>query len=117
MSTTLHSAHPIVVYGSVSRKPSVFARFIDWAAKQDASQHIGWLGVSVISMTAVFFPMTMTAILFHGGSFGLIIAAMTSLVLVVVTNLAALPTKYTIPFFLLCIAIDVVVIGLSFFIR
>jgi len=58
-----------------------------------------------------------TAILFHGGSFGLIIATMTSLVLVVVTNLAALPTKYTIPFFLLGIAIDVVVIGLSFFIR
>ncbi len=68
-------------------------------------------------MTAVFFPMTMTAILFHSASFGLIITAMTSLVLVVVTNLAALPTKYIIPFFFLGILIDLVVIALSFFIR
>lgn len=79
--------------------------------------HIGWVGICVTSMTAVVFPLTLAAVLFNGASFGLIIVAMCSLVLVFVSNLAAMPTKYTIPFFAVGVAIDLVVIGLSFFIH
>lgn len=61
-----------------------------------------------------FFPITMTAILFNGAVFKLIIGAMIALVLVVITNLAALPTKYTIPSFLTGIIIDLVIITASF---
>ena len=46
-----------------------------------------------------------------------IIATMCSLVLVAVSNLASMPTKYTIPFFVLGILMDLVVVVLSFFIH
>ncbi len=58
----------------------------------------------------------MAVILMNGAVFGLIVGAMTPLVLVVVTNLAALPTKYTIPFFFLGILIDIALIAMSFWI-
>jgi hypothetical protein len=117
MSSTIQSTGTLLHYLPTKRRPSAFARFFDWAEKQDAPHHIGWVGISVTFMTAVIFPLTLTAVLFNGASFGLIIVAMCSLVLVFVSNLAAMPTKYTIPFFVLGIAIDLVVIGLSFFIR
>jgi hypothetical protein len=105
------------IYHLAKNRPSAVARFFKWAADEDQERHIGWVGIMVTVMTAICFPLTMGAILLHGATFGLIIAAMVSLSLVVVTNLAALPTKYTIPFFFLGILIDVVVIGLSFLIR
>ena len=117
MSTTIQSTGTLMHYLPTNRRQSAFARFFDWAEKQDVPHHIGWVGISVTFMTAVFFPLTLTAVLFNGASFGLIIVAMCSLVLVFVSNLAAMPTKYTIPFFALGIVIDLVVIGLSFFIR
>jgi uncharacterized membrane protein len=91
------------------------SRFFEWAAAEDAERHVGWVGFSVMSMAGVFFPATMTVILLNGALFGLIIAAMVALVLVVVGNLAALPTKYTIPFLFLGVLIDVVAVGLSYF--
>ena len=92
------------------------SRFFKWAAGEDEERHIGWVGITVTTMTAIFFPMTMTVVLQNGASFGLIVAAMVSLTMVVITNLAALPSKFTIPFYFLGILIDVVVTGFSFFI-
>jgi hypothetical protein len=89
------------------------AHFFNWAAAEDGQHHIGWVGISVMSMTAFIFPLTMFIVLSNGASFGLIMAAMISLALVVITNLSALPTKYTIPFFFLAILMDVVISVLS----
>jgi len=71
----------------------------------------------MIVMTAVFFPITMAAILFNEASFGLIVAAMVPLVLVFVTNLAALPTRYTIPFLIVGILAELIIIVISFWAR
>ena len=68
-------------------------------------------------MSAVIFPLTMAAILLNGAVFSLIITAIVSLALVVITNLAAMSTRYTIPFLMLGILIAIVAITLSFFIR
>ncbi|HVM89616.1 MAG TPA: hypothetical protein VMT76_15615 [Puia sp.] len=103
-------------YHLAKKKPSPISRFFLWAEKQDEKNHILWVGGSVTAMAAVIFPLTMAAVLVNGGGFGLIIGAMTSLVLVVITNLAAMPTKYTVPFFFLGILIDAAVIAASFFI-
>ncbi len=94
-------------------KTSLLAYFLQWA-KQQEKNHIAWVGVSITAMAAVFFPMTMSAILFNGAHFGLIIGAMFALALVVITNLADLPTKYTIPSFVLGIIIDLGLIIASF---
>lgn len=59
----------------------------------------------------------MYIIMINGGSFGLIMGALASLAIVVVTNLAALPTKFTIPFFFFAILIDVAVSLLSLVIQ
>lgn len=99
------------------RHPSLLSRFFHWAAKEDQTHHIGWVGFTVMSMAGVFFPGTMAVIGMNGGAFGLVMAAMIAFVLVVVTNLAALPTKYTIPLFFLAVLTDLVVMALSFFVR
>ncbi len=67
-----------------------------------------------MAVAAVFFPATMAVILLNGALFGLIIAAMASFVMIVVANLAALPTRYTIPLLLLGILADVVIAIIAF---
>jgi hypothetical protein len=98
----------------VKNHSAVFA-FNQWCANQETKNHIAWTGVSLIVTAAVLFPLTMSFILLNGASFILIIAAMISLVLVSVVNLAAMPTRYTIPIFLTGILIDIVVIAASIF--
>jgi hypothetical protein len=119
MSTTIspvQSSEQAYMFHLAKKRSTAISRFFKWAANEDQERHIGWVGITVMIMTAICFPLTMAVVLLNGGGFGLIIATMFSLVLVVVTNLAALPTKYTIPFFFLGTLIDLVVIGFSFFI-
>jgi hypothetical protein len=92
---------------------SRLSAFFLWCSAQEEKNHIGWVGFSIVIMSVIFFPITMMCILFHGAHFGLIILAMISLDMVVITNLAALSTKYTIPFLLVGILIDLFVIVAS----
>jgi hypothetical protein len=94
---------------------TILFRFLNWS-KHEEKNRIAWLGISIIVMTAIFFPVTMVSILMNGADFRLIIGAMISLILVVVPNLAALPTKYTIPALLTGVLMDVILIIVSFFI-
>jgi hypothetical protein len=94
---------------------NLLTRFLAWTKKEEKN-HIAWVGISITAMSAVFFPITMSAILFNGAIFKLIIGAIFSLALVVIASLAALPTKYTIPAFLTGIIIDIVLIMASFII-
>jgi uncharacterized membrane protein (UPF0136 family) len=97
--------------------PSVLSRFFSWAENQDEKFHVGWVGASIMLMAGIFFPATMAFILLNGAEFSLIVAAMSSLVLVVVTNMAAMPTKYTIPFLFLGTFANLVVIIASFLMK
>ena len=98
-------------------KRSLLSKYNAWATKEESDHHFAWVGASITVMTAVFFPLTMAVILMNGAVFALIIAAMASLALVVITNLAAMPVKLTIPFFLLGLLTDVALITISFFIK
>jgi hypothetical protein len=100
-----------------AHKDSLPLRFIQWATGEEEQHHIAWVGISILCMTAVFFPLSMSVILLNGAAFGLIITAMISLVLVFITNVASLPTRYTIPVFFLGILIDAGAIIASFVIR
>src|SRR5215467_4867627 len=106
MEYTIAHAPKSYQHTSLITKPSFFTRFFKWAEAQDQKNHVGWIGITVTAMAAIFFPLTMAFIFLNGVSFGLIITAMAALALVVVTNLSALPTKYTIPFFLLAVLTD-----------
>ena len=117
MSYTILSQQKVYKHYETATRPSAFGRFFKWAENQDKINHVSWVGISVTLMSAVLFPLTMAAVLLNGAAFGLIIVAMAALVLVVVTNLAALPTKYTIPFLFLGGLIDLIVIVATFFVR
>jgi len=104
-----------VQYQTEARRKSAVSRFSAWINREEKNR-IAWVGISITAMAAVFFPLTMAAILFNGAVFKLIIGAMLAFALVVITNLAALPTKYTIPAFFLGIGLDIVLIIASFFI-
>jgi hypothetical protein len=103
MSYTILSQQKVYEYHETATRPTALPRFFKWAENEDKINHVSWVGISVTIMAAVMFPLTMIVVLLNGASFGLIMAAMVSLVLVVVTNLAALPTKYTIPFYFLVV--------------
>jgi hypothetical protein len=117
MSTTTSRGLVVPIYRPAVSQPSLIVRFFDWAENEDADHHVGWVGFSVLVMTAFFFPITMFAILMNGASFGLIVAAMVPLVLVFVTTLAAMPTKYTIPFLFVGVLAELVIIVVSFWVR
>jgi uncharacterized membrane protein (UPF0136 family) len=117
MSYSIPQADSGYTYHMAKKRKSALYSFLKWASAQDEKNHTAWVGGSITAMAGVLFPITMAIILLQGASFGLIISAMTALVLVVITNLASLPTKYTIPFFVLGVIIDIVTIILSFFVK
>lgn len=100
-------------YSIQSKHKNALYRFGSWLESQEKNR-LAWVGISITVMSAVFLPVTMAAILFNGAIFKLIIGAMFAFALVVITNLAALPAKYTIPAFLLGGLIDIGLIIASF---
>ena len=113
--STISFPSEYVHYPAEARRQKAVSRFLTWINREEKNR-IAWVGIGITAMAAVFFPLTMSAILFNGAAFSLIIGAMVSLALVVITNLAALPVKYTIPAFFLGIGIDIVLIIASFMI-
>ena len=116
MSYTI-SHQEIISHREPRANTSVFSNMLKWADGQEKINHVSWVGISVMVMAGVLFPVTMTIILLNGAAFSLIVTAMVALDLVVVSNLAAMPTKYTIPFLLLGTLIDLGAIVCSFFIQ
>ncbi|HLA58763.1 MAG TPA: hypothetical protein VK622_08380 [Puia sp.] len=115
MNLTMPSPELKTSYKLPKTKTSYFRSFDKWATHEDLENHVGWVGIGIISMTAVIFPLTMAAILFNGAAAGLIGIAMISLVMVVIVNLAAISTRYTIPFLLAGILMDIIAVMISVF--
>ncbi len=101
----------------LTQKPALVTRLANWAIEEDAKHHVAWVGISITAMAAVFFPVTMFVVLLNGMPFVPMLFAMVSLAMVVVANLAALPTKYTIPIFAIGILIDIAAVVTSFYIK
>ena len=65
-----------------------------------------WLGVILSAHGCILTPLTVFAVVLAGTNIALFVAAIASMAMALVTNLAAMPTKYTIPIFLFSILID-----------
>src|SRR5689334_4737054 len=85
---------------------SIFTRFINWCKCQQENRLI-WLGVAVAGHGCVITPLTVFAVAMAGNSLVLFMLAIFAMAIALVTNLAALPTKITIPAFILSILIDI----------
>ena len=69
-----------------------------------------WLGVALAGHGCVITPLSIMAVLLAGTNLFLFVTVLVAMGLSLVTNLAALPTRITIPVFILSILIDLVVI-------
>lgn len=94
-----------------SRHPSLglWTRFIEFAEKQQFNR-LMWLAFGVLGHGTVFTIATMAVVLMTGAVFPLLAITCFSMVAVLVVNLAAMPTKITIPVLALSLLVDMAVI-------
>lgn len=109
MQTTLHQH--VATREASHAHPSLWKRFVNWADGQD-NNRILWTAIAIAGHGCIFTILTMFTILLTGNNFiywPFAIAAMSACVIV---NLAAMPTKITIPVLFFSVLVDVVIIAL-----
>jgi len=110
-SISVHHAGKIHVF-------SFFSKFIDWCRNQEEDR-LFWLAISLTIHGCILVPIAILAVMLAGNALGLFMLVLISMGMSLVANLAAMPTKITIPIFALSILIDIgvfiacAVIGLS----
>lgn len=79
-------------------KHGLLSKFIAWCEKQESDKFL-WLGLTFFLQIGIMVPLTAFSILFFGGNnLALWIILVTVNVPTLIVNLAALPTKTTLPF-------------------
>lgn len=90
-------------------KISLPKKIVNWCNGQEKNRLL-WLGIALTAHGCIITPITIMAVLFAGNSIFLFILALVAMGATLVTNLAAMPTKITIPVFILSTLIDIVII-------
>jgi hypothetical protein len=110
MQTTLQK--PVTInYAPAIADSSLISRFSNWCAAQEPNR-LGWLGAIIAIHGCVLTPVTLFFIVLAGTNITFFVAALVAMGMSLVTNLAAMPTKITLPAFFISVLIDVAVIGL-----
>ena len=104
-------SHPYVARTQVS-SVSVVDRFFAWCAAQDRNRY-GWLAVIVTVHATVLAPLAFITVLATGMSFMYIPFIIGGMTACVVSNLAAMSTKATIPIFLVSVLIDLLIVAIG----
>ena len=99
-------------FEAVSKKQSVVSKFIAWCQSEEKNR-FGWLGLILASHGCVITPITLFTIFLAGNSIVLWGVAMGAMGIALITNLAALPTKITIPVFVFSLIVDLAIIGIN----
>ena len=110
-STTFNQT---ITRGYSESKVSVFQAFFTWCQMQEKNRFM-WLGIILAIHGCLLTPLTIMTVVFAGNNLTLFMLATTAMAMALVTNLAALPTKVTIPTFILSILIDLGIIAACFF--
>ncbi len=107
-------SHP-VLYPTLEKQPReipLYTRFLNWTRGQENNRFL-WLGIALAGHGCFLTPFTISAALLAGLHFGFVIAALAAMAMALVSNLAALPTKITIPVFIVSILADIAIILIS----
>lgn len=88
---------------------NMLSRFMQWARNEEPNR-IGWAAFALMFHGSVITPLTIAAIILSGNFYPFWICAILAMGITVITNLAALPTRYTIPAFFLSVFVDLSVI-------
>ncbi|MGZ3924026.1 MAG: hypothetical protein ACXVBJ_09670 [Flavisolibacter sp.] len=107
ISVTHNSAH----YSS-EKGASLFSKFITWSDAQEGNRLL-WLGLILTFHGCILTPLAVMAVLLAGTNLTLFMITIVAMGISLVSNLAAMPTKLTIPLFALSILMDLVVIGFA----
>ena len=107
MQTTLHSIQVSITNQPI--KTTVFTQFINWCESQEKNRFL-WLAAALVGHGCALTPITLFAVILSGNLLAFWILAIVAMMSALVTNLAAMPTKYTIPAFLFSIVLDMVII-------
>jgi len=102
-------SHPSLQSVYTRSSESIFSRFITWCNNQQEDR-LMWVGIALAGHGCEITPLTIMAVLLAGTNLFLFVTVLVAMGLSLVTNLAALPTRITIPVFVLSILIDLVVI-------
>jgi hypothetical protein len=105
MNTSAISQSIPVNYTEKKSASSILTRFMTWCTGQEESKLL-WLGVILAAHGCILTPLTVMAVMFTGNNLYLFVLAIAAMGMTLVTNLAALPTRITIPVFILSILID-----------
>src|SRR5690349_4574458 len=79
-----------------TKQKSLWSSFIDWCERQEKHRFL-WLASSLAGHGCFLTPITLLAVMIAGNSILPWVLVISAMGMVVVTNLAALPTKITIP--------------------
>ncbi len=92
------------------KKNTLAHRFFDWCRGQEKNR-LAWLALIITGHGCVITPITLGIIILSGNNFVFWPWTIAAMGMSVVTNLAAQPTKITIPVFFLSVLIDLAVIA------
>jgi hypothetical protein len=109
METTILKQVITSNYREKSFSPSLVTKFLRWCNDQQESRLL-WLGMALTAHGCILTPLTVAIVMLTGNSLVLFVLAIAAMAMSLVSNLAALPTKITIPVFILSILIDIAII-------
>ena len=92
------------------KRQSIFSRFIAWCNDQEKFR-FGWVAAIITIHGCVLAPITVLTIALGGNHMAYWGVAIGAMAMALVANLAAMPTKITIPVFFFSVLLDVVIIA------
>jgi hypothetical protein len=110
-TNTNYATASIAYNNTATATPGIFARFVNWCEGQEQF-HFGWVAGILAGHGCAMTPITLFAIVLSGNNIFFWVLALAAMGASLVTNLAAMPTKVTIPVFFASILLDLTIIGL-----
>ncbi len=109
METTVKHlyTHPLT---DITHKVSAWKKFITWCDSQE-KYRLGWLAVALGLHGCVLTIFTMFAVILAGNHFIFWPFVIGAMGITLIANLAAMPTKITIPVFFFSVLIDLLIIA------
>lgn len=108
METALHQTISNS-YTEETASSSLWGRFLTYCKGQENNRLL-WLGVILMVHGCILTPITVFITLAAGPSLPLFMTAIIAMAIALVTNLAAMPTRITIPAFALSVIIDIAIL-------
>ena len=109
--STVSLIHAVKANNMKTARPSLLKNFMHWCTRQQENRLL-WLGIALTAHGCIITPLTLMVIMLAGSYLALFIFVLVAMGANLVVNLAALPTKITIPLFLFSLFIDLIVIVL-----